>query len=107
MIPVLRKTLLPAAILAFTWAMVAAATGGIDTRIAGLVIRARGVFRPLLVGFVLLAAHAALNRRAFARLTDRASDLLGRASVPIALAAAAALFALSVQFGTFTAGGSD
>jgi len=107
MIPLLRKTLLPAAIVAFAWAIVAAATGGVDARIAGLAIRARGPSRPLLIGFALLAAYAALNRDAFARLADRAGDLLVRAALPIAIVTAVIVCAMSVRFGTFTAGGSD
>src|SRR5690349_18943069 len=54
--PRLRKLLLFGAILAFAWALFAALTGGIDTRIAGIVVRARGASRPLLIGFALLVA---------------------------------------------------
>ena len=107
MIPILRKTLLPAAILAFAWALFAAITGGVNAHVAGIVIRARGASRPITIGFVLLAGYAALNRDAFRRIADHAADLIGRGAVPIAVAASLMLAAVGARYGTFTAGGSD
>jgi len=91
----------------FVWALVAAFTGGIDAHIAGVAIRARGAYRPLLAGFALLAAHAALNRDAFARSADRVAQRLAAAAVPIAIAASLLVGVLTVVYGSFTAGGSD
>jgi len=102
-----RTLLLPAAALAFAWAFVAAITGGIDAHFAGVAIRARGAFRPLLAGFVLLAAYAALNRDAFARTADRIAQFIARAALPIAVATSLLLGALTIVYGSFTAGGSD
>ena len=107
MIPILRKTLLTAAALAFVWALIALLTGGIDTRLAGVVIRARGASRPLAVGFVLLTAYAALNREAFARIAARGADLVVSAAQPAAICAAIAVAATTVKYGSFTAGGAD
>jgi hypothetical protein len=107
MIPALRKTLLPAATLAFAWAAVAAGTGGLNVHIAGIAIHARSASRPLLIGFVLLALHAALNRDAFVRLSELIAVFLERAALPIAVATSIAVSGLALQFNSFTAGGAD
>ncbi|HEY2434093.1 MAG TPA: hypothetical protein VGI12_15570, partial [Vicinamibacterales bacterium] len=102
------RTILLAIAVAFTaWAALVFVTGGIEWRIAGVLLRSRDPFRPLLLAIVLLAVQGAFYREAFARDIDRATRLLRRRAVPLALLVAAAAAAHAVYFGGCTAGGSD
>jgi 4-amino-4-deoxy-L-arabinose transferase-like glycosyltransferase len=102
-----KKLLLPAALVALAWAIVASLTGGIDTRAFGMVIRARGAFRPLTIGLALLVGHVLLHRDQFMRGSDRVGALLARGAQPIAIVLALLLGVHAVWFGAFAAGGSD
>jgi hypothetical protein len=99
--------LLPAAVAALAWAIFAWLTGGIDTRLFGIVVRARGAFRPLTICLALLCAHVLLHRDQFRRGTDRAGRLLAQFALPLALALAALLGVHAFRNGALAAGGSD
>jgi hypothetical protein len=75
--------------------------------VLGIVIRARGAFRPLAICLALLVLHALLHAGEFVRGSDRVAALLARWATPIALAIAVLLGAYAVRFGAFVAGGSD
>jgi hypothetical protein len=107
MMPVLRKTLLVAALVVSAWTLVAVLSGGIDLHLFSFAIRSRGAVRPAVSALVLLGAAAWLYR---AELGSAASD-------PSASAAAiapwmAGLLALvtvtnAIRYGSFVAAGSD
>src|SRR3954466_7218617 len=82
MIWALRKALLPAAMVAFAWATIASITGGIDTRVLGVLIPARGALRPILAGSALLLAYALLHPDEFGRGRNRLARAV-RVSAPI------------------------
>ena len=77
-----------------------AATGGIDTRIAGIAVRSRSWERPATVAFVLALAGLYAVRQTLRHL----GPLATRAVVPVLVAWA--LFA-GLCFGTYAAGGAD
>ena len=77
-----------------------AATGGIDTRIAGIAVRSRSWERPATVAFVLALAGLYAVRQTLRSWGPLAS----RAVVPVLVAWA--LFA-ALCFGTYAAGGAD
>jgi len=77
-----------------------AATGGIDTRIAGIAVRSRSWERPATVAFVLALAGLYAVRQTLRHL----GPLATRAAVPVLVAWA--LFA-GLCFGTYAAGGAD
>src|SRR5438045_9626758 len=102
----MRRLLLAATVLLIAWALFVAISGGIDTRIAGVAIRARDVVRPLTIGFVLLVVHSLFYRERSTRAADRLDALLARFGSAIALVAALLLAVHSAWFGTMVAGGS-
>src|SRR5688572_16532449 len=85
---------------AAAFAAFVAATGGIDTRIAGIAVRSRSWERPATVAFVLAVAGLYAFRR-----TLRSWGPLASRSVAPALVAWAMFAAL--WFGTYAAGGAD
>jgi len=103
----MRKAVLLAAAVMGVWGLVAFVTGGIDIRIAGIAIRARGAFRPLLIGFVLVAIYAILHPQEFERVSARAGSVFSRAAAVFAVALALLLGADAVVNGSFSAGGAD
>jgi len=62
----LRKLLPVLALAAFLTALLVWLTGAIDTRVAGVPLRARGVLRPLTVACALTFVYAFLERRRLA-----------------------------------------
>lgn len=103
----LRKLLLIAAGLLFSWGVVVALTGGIDTRILGIAVRSRDPFRALAGGVILLLIQAAVYRRESAADLGRALVYARGQSPAIAMALAIALGIHGVVFGTFAAGAAD
>ena len=103
----LRPLLLIAAAGGLGWALVAWLTGGIDARVFGLTLRARGALRPLAAAVVLLAVYAALERRALRERLRNPARLA--ASLAPWLAGALALITTidAIRYGAFVAGGSD
>jgi hypothetical protein len=97
--------ILSAALLA--WAALVLATGGIQWRIAGVLFRSRDPGRALVLGLVLLLLHALVFRESFARDTDKAASVVRRLLPALALGCALVLAGHAVQYGSFTAGGSD
>ena len=91
----------------FGWGVAVALTGGVDTRLAGVVIRSRAPFRPLTASLALVLLTALVYRVESAAQLDRAVGWLNRRGALIAIVAAAALGAHGVLFGSFSAGGSD
>jgi hypothetical protein len=73
----------------------------------GIVIRARGAFRPLAICLTLLLVYVLLHADEFMRVSDRVASLLARRASLVALAIAVLLGAHAVRFGAFAAGGSD
>lgn len=73
-----RRLLLIGSAAAFVWAALVVATGGVQWRIAGVVVSSRESSRALGLGVVLLLAHAVLFREAFTRDTDRLTGVLRR-----------------------------
>jgi len=91
----------------FGWALLIWLTGGIDGRIFGVAVRARGAWRPLAIGLAFLFVYAILERRRMGqRLSDPAA-LLERLAPWIAGAAAVATTIAAIRYGAFVAGGSD
>src|SRR3954451_16793315 len=87
--------------------MVVAVSGGVDTRLAGVVIRSRDPSRALTASAVLFLAACIFYRADAVRLLDAAGAFLRRHAVAIALMASAALAAHGMIFGSFSVGGSD
>ena len=107
MSPGARRLLLALAMAALAWAIVAQITGGLDARIAGLTIRARGTLRPLAIGITLLALYAVFDRRA---LTEGLRDVpraTGRIASWFVVTLALATSIDAIRYGAFVAGGSD
>ena len=99
--------ILALSLAAFGWALLVSLTGGIDGRIFGVAVRARGSWRPLAIGLALLFVYAIVDRRRIGqRLSDPAA-LLERRAPWIAGAAALATTIAAIRFGAFVAGGSD
>jgi hypothetical protein len=89
------------------WAAVVAATGGIQWRVAGVLLRSRDSGRALAIGLVLLLAYAVVCRESFLRETDRAGGTLRRLLPWLAIVCALLLGLYAIRYGTFTAGGAD
>jgi hypothetical protein len=89
------------------WAAVVAITGGIQWRVAGVLLRSRDPGRPLVIGLALLLMHAVVFRDSFLRDTDRLAGALRRLLPAFALCCALGLGVHAVRYGAFTAGGSD
>lgn len=103
----MRKALLALAIALFVWGGVVALTGGVDTRILGIPLKSRDPLRVFAAGFGCVLLFALFFRGDFVRLVGRGVDLVRARAAIVALAAAAALAAYGVAFGTFSVGGSD
>ena len=89
------------------WGAIVALTGGIDTRVFGIVIRSRDPLRPLAAALVLLLLQAVFFRRELARDLDRAAGVVRAGAPAIAALLALAVGAHGAVFGTFSVGGSD
>jgi hypothetical protein len=99
--------LLAAAIVAFAWALLVWATGGLDAHVAGLTIRTRGAFRPLVAAFFLFVVYAAVDRD---RLRDAVSDVPAtstRLAPWLVTALVVVTICDAIRYGSFVAGGSD
>ena len=94
------SALLLLGLLAALFAVFVALTGGIDTRIGGVVVRSRSWERPATVAIVLLAAWLFFVRHRLAGVPARLFRLL---PVLIVLWGGIA----SLVFGTYAAGGAD
>ena len=92
--------LLLLACAAAAFAAFVAATGGIDTRIAGITVRSRSWERPGAVAFVLAVAGLYSVR-------DRIRSWLPLASQIVAPALVLWAFVAALWFGTYAAGGAD
>lgn len=103
----MQRLLLAAAALLAAWAVVVAATGGVDARVAGVAIRSRDPFRAAIAAVALFVFVSLWYRTESAYLMGRLGAVLRRHGAAFALAAAAALFAHGVVFGSFGVGGSD
>jgi hypothetical protein len=107
MLTLLRRSFLAAATVAFAWALLVWATGGIDARAGGLAIRARDALRPLVVALVLLVASVVVDRRG---LRDAVNDLpvtLPRLAPWFVAALVFVTLVDAIRYGSFVAGGSD
>ena len=102
-----RRLLLILSAAFLAWAAVVFASGGVQWRIAGVVLSSRESVRTLTVGVVLLLVHAIVFREAFSRDIDRAVHFLRRVLPGLAACGALVLGAHAISFGTFTAGGAD
>ena len=102
-----RTLLIVSAIAALAWAIVALITGGIDARIAGLTIRARGVLRPLAIGIGLVAVYAILDRQALVESVRDVPRAAGRIASWFAVMLALVTTIDAVRYGAFVAVGSD
>jgi Dolichyl-phosphate-mannose-protein mannosyltransferase len=105
-----RTALLLAALLAGTFAIFVAWTGGIDAEVAGVPIRSRAWERPAVIAALLFAAGLYSSRRQvilLALLIGRHAVAIRRLAglLPVAAAVGAGLVALTA--GTFAAGGAD
>jgi hypothetical protein len=89
------------------WGLIVAVTGGVDTRVFGVVIRSRDPFRAVVASLALFVLASVRHREETAQLLDRAGATLRRHAIGIVLAGAAALAAHGVVFGVFGVGGSD
>jgi hypothetical protein len=89
------------------WGLMVMLTGGIDTRVGGLVIRSRDPFRALAAGLALLLLHVGLSPAGWRRAADRLAHQLPTAAPAIAAAAALLLSVHAVRDGAFVAGGAD
>ena len=89
------------------WAAIVAATGGIQWRVAGVLLRSRDPGRALAIGLVLLLVHALVFRESFRRDTDRIAAALRRLLPGLAVACVLILGVHAIRYGTFIAGGAD
>ena len=97
-----RRVLIAAALLALAWALLIWLSGGIDARILGVTVRARGVVRPLVVSVVLLSAAGWVSRGSL-------RDLPAAASILVPWFAGTLAFITVVdalRYGSFVAAGS-
>jgi hypothetical protein len=101
------KALRAVTILTFAWTVVVRLTGGIDTRIAGVALRSRDVFRPGIITLALLMVQAVWHRAAASRDIEQLAASLARAAVPIGVCAAVLISGCAIYFGSAIAGGSD
>jgi dolichyl-phosphate-mannose-protein mannosyltransferase len=102
-----RRLLLILSAGLLAWAALVLATGGIQWRIAGVLFRSRDPGRALVLGLALLLLHALMFRESFVRDTDWAAATVRRWLPALALGCALVLAVQAVQYGSFTAGGSD
>jgi len=82
-------------------------TGGLDTRVFGVVLRSRDPLRPLAAGLALLLLHAAIYRREFTFDVDRLLAAIRRAAPVLAAILGVALAVHGIGFGSFSVGGAD
>ena len=85
----------------------AAATGGVDARVFGVTIRARGALRPLGLGLVLLAVYLGLDRRALRTILTEPGRVLAGLAPWLAVMLAAVTTIHAIRYGAFVASGSD
>jgi hypothetical protein len=102
-----RRPLLVLALLALAWGAIVLATGGIDWRLAGVLIRSRDPFRAFAVGLILLLIHTFVSRQAAIAGLERAMHVMRRLTPAFAALAAVALGTHAIVFGTFVASGAD
>lgn len=102
-----RRVLLSASAAAFAWAVVVYASGGLDTRLAGVPLRSRDPIRVAEVGAALLLAYMAAFRHAFAADVERLSDAVRRHAPLLAAAVALTSGIIALRYGAFSVGGAD
>ena len=102
-----KQVLLALAALALAWAAVVAATGGIEWRIAGVMVRSRDPQRAVLVAAILIVMLALLDRARFESGIARVATHVSRAAVWIAAAVAIITVVHAFRAGALVAGGSD
>lgn len=103
----MRRLLLTLSALLLAWAALVLVTGGIQWRIAGVLLRSRNPGRALAAGLVLLLAQAWFFRASFLRDADRIAERLQPFLPALAMGCALMLAGQAVRYGAFTAGGSD
>jgi len=89
------------------WSLIVAVTGGIDTRVLGVAVRARGAFRPLAIGLALVLVYAIADRRRLRQRLSHPTASFEQLAPWIAAAAALATTIAAIRYGAFVAGGSD
>ena len=82
-------------------------SGGFAATVAGIAIKARDPWRPLILAVVLLIAEVALHRDGWIDALDRIGAGLARWSAALACGLAVLLTAHALYLGTFTAAGAD
>jgi len=92
---------------AFAAAAAILVSGGFAATVAGIAIKARDPWRPLILAVVLLIADVALHRDGWIKALDRIGAGLARWSAALACGLAVLLTAHALYFGTFTAAGAD
>ena len=102
-----KRILLALAALALAWAAIVAATGGIEWRIAGVMVRSRDPQRAVLVAAILIVMVALLDRARFESEIARVTTHLRRAAAWIAAAVAIIIVVHAFREGALGAGGSD
>ena len=103
----MRRLLLVLSIAALAWGALVLVTGGIEWRIAGVLVRSRAPDRALLIALVLIVVQVFLYKEALARDVVRASSAARPFLPALALLMAGALAAYAIHFGSFVAGGAD
>ncbi|HET7695041.1 MAG TPA: glycosyltransferase family 39 protein [Vicinamibacterales bacterium] len=103
----MRRVLLTLSIVFLAWAALVVATGGIQWRIGGVLLRSRDPGRALAIGFLLLVIQALVFRGSFARDTERITAAMRPWLAALAVLCAVILGADAIRYGSFTAGGSD
>lgn len=102
------RALATAAVLAASWAIVVALSGGVTIRAGASPIASRDPFRPLLVAVACAAIAAALlGARESRRLARGVAGGRDKAPARIAAIASASILVVSVAWNTRAAGGSD
>jgi len=90
------------------WAAAIAVSAGVRITVLGLTIVSRDPLRPMAAAAVLLAAgYAIAGRRAIDEELDRVASAFGKAALPIAIAAALAVGAAGLRWGSFAASSVD
>jgi hypothetical protein len=102
-----RNALAGAAAGLFAWGAIVAATGGVDARVLGIVVRSRDPLRPLAAGLVAVALLAVFFRRDVTRGAERAAAIARAYARLVTLLLAGVVAAHGIVFGTFSVGGSD